>query len=75
LSLINKQQNFELLEDDSSDFSTGYSEIDAADLSRTIKKNRRILDKYRSLIRSAVTLDALLDSENDENHKNHKINY
>ena len=28
-----------------------------------IDKNRRILEKYQSLVRSAITLDALLESE------------
>ena len=69
LTLINKESNFELIEEDSSDLSSRYSEKDTANLSRVIEKNRKIIRRYQSLIRTAVTLDALMDSENDENYK------
>jgi len=69
LALINKEDDFELIETNTTDFTTNYSEEDTASLSRVIEKNRKILKKYQSLIKSAVTLDALLDSENDENYK------
>ena len=69
LTLINKENNLELIEEDSSDLSSSYSEKDTANLSRVIEKNRKILKRYQSLIRTAVTLDALMDSENDENYK------
>ena len=69
LALIAKETNFELLDDDSEGLSSSYSEKDTLSLSRVIKRNRKILKKYQSLIRSAVTLDALMDSENEENYK------
>ena len=69
LTLINKESNFELIEEDSSDLSSSFSDKDNANLSRVIEKNRKIIKKYQSLIRTAVTLDALLDSENEENYK------
>ncbi len=69
LTLINKEDNFELIEDDTTDFTSNYSERDTISLSRVIEKNRKILKKYQSLIKSAITLDALMDSENDENHQ------
>ena len=69
LTLINKESNFELIEEDSRDLSSSYSEKDTASLSRVIEKNRKIIKRYQSLIRTAVTLDALMDSENDENYK------
>ena len=69
LTLINKESNFELIEEDSSDLSSSYSDKDTAKLSRVIEKNRKIIRRYHSLIRTAVTLDALMDSENDENYK------
>ena len=69
LTLINKESNFELIDEDSSDLSSSYSEKDTANLSRVIEKNRKIIKKYQSLIRTAVTLDALMDSENEENYK------
>ena len=69
LTLINKESNFELIEEDSSDLSSSYSEKDTANLSRVIEKNRKIIKRYQSLVRTAVTLDALMDSENEQNYK------
>ena len=69
LTLINKESNFELIEDDSNDLSSSYSEKDTVNLSRVIEKNRKIIRRYQSLVRTAVTLDALMDSENEENYK------
>tara|TARA_Y100000766_G_scaffold230897_1_gene204866 strand:+ start:1589 stop:1894 length:306 start_codon:yes stop_codon:yes gene_type:complete len=69
LTLINKESNFELIEEDSSDLKSIYSSNDTANLSRIIEKNRKIINKYQALVRSAVILDALMDSENEENYK------
>ena len=68
LALINKDQNFELIEEDATEYTKNYSEKDTVNLGRLIEKNREILKKYQSLVKSAVTLDALMDSENDENY-------
>ena len=72
LALINKQDYFELIEDDSNDLAKSYSEKDSRDFSKLIKRNRNILKKYHSLVRTAVTLDALMDSENEEDFKINK---
>ena len=69
LALINKESNFELIEEDSSDLTYSYSEKDTLNLSRVVEKNRNIIKRYQALVRSAVTLDALMDSENEENYK------
>ena len=69
LALINKQDNFELIEDDSEELTNSFSEKDSSDFSRLIKRNSKILKKYHSLVSTAVTLDALMDSENEENFK------
>tara|TARA_B100001287_G_C22204143_1_gene309340 strand:- start:152 stop:373 length:222 start_codon:yes stop_codon:yes gene_type:complete len=69
LTLINKEADFQLIEDDSTELTTNYSDKDTLSLSRIIEKNRKILKKYQSLVKSAITLDALMDSENDENHQ------
>ena len=69
LTLINKESNFQLIEEDSGDLTSNYSDKDTANLSRVIEKNRKIIRRYQSLVRTAVTLDALMDSENDENYK------
>ena len=72
LALISKQDYFELIDEDSEDFTNISSENDSRDFSKLIKRNRKILKKYHSLIRTAVTLDALMDSENEENFKINK---
>ena len=69
LTLINKESNFELIGEDSDDLTTNFSDKDTANLSRVIEKNRKIIKKYKALVRTAATLDALMDSENDENLK------
>ena len=69
LTLINKECNFELIEEDSSDLTSSFSEKDTLNLSRVIEKNRKIIKRYQSLSRTAVTLDALMDSENEENYQ------
>ena len=72
LALINKQDYLELIEDDSKELTKSFSENEPRDFSKSIERNRKILKKYHSLIRTAVTLDALMDSENDENFKINK---
>ena len=72
LALINKQDYLELIEDDSNDLAKSFSENESRDFSKLIERNRKILKKYHSLIRTAVTLDALMDSENEENFKINK---
>ena len=70
LTLINKESNFELIEEDSNDLTSSFSEKDTlVNLSRVVEKNRKIIKRYQALVRSAVTLDALMDSEHEENHK------
>ena len=69
LTLINKDSEFELIEEDSSDLTSSYSEKDTLNLSRVIEKNRKIIKRYQAIVRTAVTLDALMDSENEENYK------
>jgi hypothetical protein len=69
LTLINKESNFELIEEDSSALTACYSEKDTLNLSRVVEKNRKIIKRYQALIRSAVTLDALMDSEHEENYR------
>ena len=72
LALVNKQDYFELIEDDSENLKNTFSSNDSKDFSKVIERNRKILKKYQSLVRTAVTLDALMDSENEENLKINK---
>ena len=72
LALINKQDYLELIEDDSKDLTKTFSVNESRDFSKSIERNRKILKKYHSLVMTAVTLDALMDSENEENFKINK---
>ena len=72
LALINKQDYFELIEDDSDDLTNSFTENNSINFSKVIERNRKILKKYNSLVRTAVTIDALMDSENEENFKINK---
>ena len=69
LALIKKDANFELIEDEPNQFSSSTFDNDKANITKVIEKNRKILKNYYSLVKSAVTLDALMDSENEENFK------
>ena len=69
LTLINKDSEFEFIEEDSSELTSSYPEKDTLNLSRVIEKNRKIIKRYQAIVRTAVTLDALMDSENEENYK------
>ena len=68
IALINRQEDLELMNTDSKSLlGSGWNENDQA---RLIDRNRRILERYQSLVRSAITLDALLDSEQSEKEPN-----
>ena len=69
VALIKKESHFELIEDDSSNLNANHLKKDSVNFSKVIERNRKILSKYQSLVRSAVTLDALMDSENEETYK------
>ena len=69
LTLINKDNKFEFIEEDSEDLTSSYSEKDTVNLSRVIEKNRKIIKRYQAIVRTAVTLEALMDSENEEHYK------
>jgi len=69
LTLINKDCEFEFIEEDSSDLTSNYSKKDNLNLSRVIEKNRKIIKRFQAIVRTAVTLDALMDAENEENYK------
>tara|TARA_B100000212_G_scaffold258310_1_gene198359 strand:+ start:1280 stop:1534 length:255 start_codon:yes stop_codon:yes gene_type:complete len=67
LALINKQDYLELIEENPEEFANSLSENNSRNFSKVIERNRKILKKYNSLVSTAVALDALMDSENDEN--------
>ena len=64
LALIARQEDLELMDADgpSGLTSSGAGE-GPAEAARWLDRNRRVLQHYQSLVRTAVTLDALLDAE------------
>ena len=65
IALIHKQDSLTLMDDEnplSEGHPTSYREQDPA---IWLDRNRRVLNQYQSLVRSAVTLDALLDAEDN----------
>ena len=66
IALINQQKDLELMDDGAQIFNKQNSFSENYDSSKIVERNQRILKKYQALIRSAVALDALLESEQCE---------
>ena len=63
IALINQQKDLELMDDDVQVFKNPINHSEKYDSSKIIERNQRIIKKYQSLVRSAIALDALLESE------------
>lgn len=63
LALIQQQQDFELMDSEEPRLERGAGLMDVQDPARWLERNRRLLKRYQALVRTAVTLDALLDAE------------
>ena len=63
IALINQQKDLELMDDDVQVFTNPMNHSEKYDSSKIIERNQRIIKKYQSLVRSAIALDALLESE------------
>jgi len=71
VALIGQQEDLELFDTQTSIFESNISSANEdQDPARCLERNRRILKKYEALVRSAITLDALLDSEQYEPGRN-----
>ena len=60
IALIKQQKDLELMDDGVQVFE---NPTDKYDPSKIVERNQRIIKKYQSLVRSAIALDALLESE------------
>ena len=49
--------------DDVQGFKNPINNLEKSDPSKIVERNQRIIKKYQSLVRSAIALDALLESE------------
>ena len=63
IALIKQQKDLELMDDGVQIFNNPMNNSENFDSSKIIKRNQRIIKKYQSLVRSAIALDALLESE------------
>ncbi len=63
IALINQQKDLELMDDGVQAFKNHIKHSEEYDSSKIIERNQRIIKKYQSLVRSAIALDALLESE------------
>ncbi len=63
IALINQQKDLELMDDGVQVFKNHINHSEKYDSSKIIERNQRIIKKYQSLVRSAIALDALLESE------------
>ena len=64
LLLADHPDDLELMDSEGpAGFSMGGSSDGPADPARWLERNRRLLQRYQSLVRTAVTLDALVDAE------------
>ena len=58
LALIQQQEGLELLDGDGQGLGNP-----GADPANWLERNRRLVHRYQALVRTAVTLDALIDQE------------
>ena len=63
IALIKQQKDLELMDDGVQVFENPINHSEKYDPSEIIERNQRIIKKYQSLVRSAIALDALLESE------------
>ena len=66
IALINQQKDLELMEDGDQVFNNPINHSEKYDSSKIIERNQRIIKKYQSLVRSAIVIDALLESEHSD---------
>ena len=63
IALIKQQNDLELMDEGVQTFKMPNNNSEEYDSLKIIERNQRIIKKYQALVRSAIALDALLDSE------------
>ena len=66
IALIHQQDDLELMDCDTPSLDKTTNLQKGHDPASWLDRNKRILNQYQALVRSAVTLDALLDSEQSQ---------
>ena len=67
IALIHHQKDVELLDSESPPLDGGVRDGQIKDPASWLDHNRRLIKHYQALVRTAVTLDALLDAEEEQN--------
>ena len=62
VALLSHQSDLELLDEDGVVNGVGFS-AGGGDPGSWLERNRRVVQRYQALVKSAVTLDALIDQE------------
>ena len=63
IALIKQQKDLELMDDGVQVYENPINYSEKYDPSKIVERNQRIIKKYQALVRSAIALDALLESE------------
>jgi hypothetical protein len=65
LALIQRQEGLELLDGDGQGLGAGLrlGPGSGQDPANWLERNRRLVQRYQALVRTAITLDALIDQE------------
>ena len=63
IALIHKQEDLELMDPETPRLDRSGASLQDVDPASWLDRNKRVLMKYQSLVRSAITLEALLEAE------------
>ncbi len=67
IALIHQQKDFDLLDAEAPRLDPHRSTSQELDPARWLDRNRRVLKKYQALVKTATTIDALVEAEQGEN--------
>ncbi len=63
IALLHQQKDLELIDAEAPSVESGRGNHANEDPARWLDRNHRVLKRYQALVRTAITIDALLDSE------------
>ncbi len=66
IALIKQQADLELMDEEGPRVEGTNLNCSSPDPAQWLDRNRRVLKRYQALVRSAITLDALLDAEQND---------
>ena len=66
IALIHKQNDIELMDAETPSLDQNPSNSNHHDPASWLVRNRRVIKHYQALVKTAITLDALLDAEHSD---------